>query len=93
VTTTTGCSLQVTSNYIIRYIDPGVTSPTAAEIGNVDEGNCTDTLSTFQQNYGNTPGECVQIAKESDNPGYDVNGSGPAPPLKDVIMQVGDACN
>jgi len=90
VTTTTGCPLQVTTDYIVRYVDQGQPA-SAATIGNVNYSTCSSTLSTFQQEYGNTPGECVQIAKASDNPGYDVNAT-PAPPLTDVIQQVGPTC-
>lgn len=81
----------MTFDYIVRYVDPGVMPPSAAEIGNVDYTTCSDTLSSFQQQFGDIPGECAQLALASDNPGYDVN-AGSAPPLNNVIIQAGDAC-
>lgn len=84
------CKLKTTFDYIERDSDPGA-SIMAAEIGNVDLVNCTDSLSDFAAQAGQAPGECTTIALASKNPGYDVNAV-PAAPLKDVIGSAGPGC-
>jgi hypothetical protein len=57
----------------------------------VDGLNCKPALETWKGYQPNGPGYCNKIAWASDNPGYPVD-SRYAPPLKNVIDQVGDGC-
>jgi hypothetical protein len=84
------CALRTTFSYIVRTTEPGQPA-IAQEIGNVDLGNCTPTLSDFAQTAGQAQGECTTIARARANRGYNVNAS-PAPPLRKVLMRAGPGC-
>jgi hypothetical protein len=90
VTTTTGCALETSFDYLVRTVAPGLQA-SIQQLGNVNLAKCSDFLSTFQQTAGQAAGECTTIAKGSDNPGYDLNAA-PAPPLKGVIESAGPGC-
>lgn len=89
-TASAACKLKTTFDYIERTTEPGLQA-SALEIGNVDDVNCTDSLSDFQAQAGQADGECTAIALASKNPGYNVD-TVPAPPLKDVIESAGPGC-
>lgn len=89
-TPSAACTLKTTFDYIERVTEPGVQA-SATEIGNVDDVNCTDSLSGFRATAGQGDGECTTIALASDNPGYDANAV-PAPRLKKVIESAGPGC-
>ena len=90
VTTTTGCALETSFDYLVRTVEPGLQA-SVQQLGNVNLAKCSDFLSTFQQTAGQAAGECTTVAKASDNPGYERNAS-PAPPLKNVIESAGPGC-
>jgi hypothetical protein len=75
--------------YIVRaWLGPGV-YPRAFEATTENILQCPD-----QGPEGGPtpiPGECTQWALAASNPGYNVNAY-PAPPLNDVVAQVGSGC-
>jgi hypothetical protein len=81
-----------TINYYIEITAPG--SPAAvSKVGNDNlTGDCRSTLSTFKALAGMGGGECTTIALASNNPQINVNGTGTAPPLRDVIESAGPGC-
>ncbi len=84
------CTLTTSFDYIERTTQPGIPA-SADEIGNTDYSACADSLTTFAAEAGQADGECMTIARASDNPGYDVNAV-PAPPLKRVAESAGPGC-
>lgn len=76
-------------------IQPGE-APVAQEIGdewtwNVSLGKCLTGVQMIIAAAPRVPGTCTQVGYVADNPGYDVNADS-APPLDNVIDQVGPAC-
>jgi hypothetical protein len=85
---TSVCNLPTTGNLIIWQRAPGL-QDSAFRVSDVDIFNCKPTLDTWRPDQPTGPGNCSKIAWASDNPGYDFDVR-PAPPLKNVIDQVGD---
>lgn len=81
-------------DYIIRTIAPG-DQWSATKIGNAGPDGCDYLDPSAQINLVNSSpkakGYCTQVARATDNPGYNTDAT-PAPPLHKVIAQVGDAC-
>jgi hypothetical protein len=84
------CSLKPQGDIIERIVVPGQPA-TAQQLGGVDLRNCTLTFSDLADETSKDPGYCTQAAWLSDNPNYDVNAV-PAPPLKKIQAQAGQAC-
>ncbi|MCV7442917.1 hypothetical protein [Mycobacterium paraense] len=84
------CNLPNDRTLIIWHRVPGDIDR-AEKISESDFYNCRPTLDTLHgPALGPTgPGYCTKLAWLSDNPGYSIR-IGPAPPLKNVIDQVGD---
>src|ERR1700761_3860041 len=82
------CGLPSTADLIIWERRPKL-EDSAVEVGNTDFMNCTPMLDTWKNTEPTGPGNCAKIALLSDNPGYDFEVR-PAPPLKNVLDQVGD---
>jgi len=82
------CNLPTTRDLIIWQRAPGL-QDSAFQVGDADIFNCKPTLDTWRADQPTGPGYCSKIAWASDNPSYDISVR-PAPPLKDVVDQVGD---
>jgi hypothetical protein len=82
------CDLPTTRDLIIWQRAPRL-QDSAFEVGDADLLHCKPTLDTWGGEQPTGPGFCSKIAWASDNPSYDVDAR-PAPPLKNVIDEVGD---
>lgn len=84
------CSLASKGDIIERVVTPG-NPATAQQLGSVNLAQCKLAFDTLAQETSTDPGYCSQEAWVADNPSYDVNAV-PAPPLKKVQAQAGQAC-
>jgi hypothetical protein len=83
-----GCNIRTTRDLIIWERFPRVPD-SAIEVGDADLARCAPTLNTWREGQPSGPGYCSKIAWASDNPAYDTEAR-PAPPLQNVLDQVGD---
>jgi hypothetical protein len=72
--------------------------PSATRIGDIDGVNCKNYLDEFPALHADNEADtaagyrdCYEIAWAADNPGYNVDAV-PAPRLKNVLEQAGNAC-
>ena len=63
----------------------------ALRFPDVDPTKCEPALDGWMEGMPPGPGVCFMIGWASDNPGYNVFAK-PAPPLKNTLDKVGDAC-
>lgn len=84
------CALTSAGILIERVVAPGQPA-LALSISDIDTVHCASNVDTLAMNSTTAAGYCTQLARSADNPGYDVKAF-PAPPLRNVVAQVGAAC-
>jgi hypothetical protein len=82
---------------LFRFKDPGTDWITQRLGGgynyNVGLGQCMSAADFLLSTVPDGAGHCGHVALASDNPGYDENVDGPAPPLSGVIASKGNCAD
>lgn len=84
------CNLKSKADILVRYVTP-LGPATAQELGSVNLALCEPTFDTLADTTSTDAGYCTSTAWMSDNVGYNVDAV-PAPPLKKIQAQAGQAC-
>lgn len=82
-----------TPQVLVWYRDPGVPD-SAQELGgewSMVAGKCVDSMDWVMATSPKGPEYCTEVEWASSQPEYNTNAD-PAPPLKDVVEEVGGAC-
>jgi hypothetical protein len=82
-----------TGQILVWYKDPGI-ADSAQELGGqwrIVAGRCVDSMDWVIATSPTGPGDCTEVKWASSQPDYNTNAD-PAPPLKDVVEEVGPAC-
>lgn len=87
----TSCTLAPTGDVIVRVVVPGLPAY-AMRMGGVDQVRCESMFDEIARTTTGAAGYCATVAPASDNSDYDF-GFTPAPPLRNVRVSAGSACN